>query len=351
MNKGLRVKRSTLMVFTKQFASMLRSQLPLVEILENLSKDTPQKKLKLLIEVISKDVQQGIDLSQALASFPKVFDEVYLSVIRSGLASGRLADAMLQVAEYLRQSDSTSQQVRRAISYPIFIMGAFFLVFNVMVFFILPRFEAIFSSFGSKLPGPTQALLTIGSYWRDYWMWILLGIGGVLMMMLVWVSSQEGRYYWDQYKLRLPLLGNMWRMMALSRFLRTLSVQIKNEVNLLEALLLASSASGNLYIKELLVMIIRDVERGSSIAHAFRKHMVFSGIVMQMISSGEEAGTLDELLLSAAEFFEETLANQISTVVGLVNPILTLMMGLFVAGMMIASFLPIFEMGGIMKSH
>jgi type IV pilus assembly protein PilC len=339
------VKLANLLVFTNQFASMMRSHLPLVTVLENLARETPQKELRETIEEISDGVQSGVDFGDCLAAHPKVFDDVFVNVVRAGMISGKLASSLTQVSEYLEKADAVGRKVKSALSYPIFMLVAFFGVFNAMVFFILPRFAVMFSGSGKELPAPTRILLDIGDVWKENWYFILGGIAILFVAITVWIATQEGRYLWDRFKLNVPIVGNLWRMSALSRFLRTLSVQLHNEVSLLRALQLAASSSGNVYIEESLYHIADDIERGVGISDAFQEYNVFSGIVLQMISAGEEAGTLDELLLSAADYFERLLDNEIGVVTGLINPILTIFMGLGIAGMMVAAFLPVFDMG------
>ena len=343
------IKQSELLIFTNQFASMIRSHLPLVDVLENLAAETPNEALQEVVYTIADDVQSGADLGDAFANYPKLFDDVFISVVRSGMMSGRLAESLTQISDYLVKADETGRKVKGVLSYPIFMMVAFFLVFNAMVFFILPRFEAMFSSFGKELPVPTQILINIGGVWRDNWYFILGAISVFVVSFVVWVATPDGRYVWDEFKLRIPLVGRLWRLSALSRFLRTFAVQLHNEVQLLDALELAASSSGNRYIEESIFLIAQAVERGKGIAESFENHDVFSGIVLQMIAAGEEAGTLDELLLSAADYFERLLDNEIQVITGLINPILTVFMGLSIAGMMVAAFLPVFDMGNAVQ--
>ncbi|MBF0382721.1 MAG: type II secretion system F family protein [Magnetococcales bacterium] len=340
-----KVKTSDVLVFTNQFASMMRSQLSLVKVLENLARETPQKELRETIEDISESVQRGVDFGDCLAGHPKVFDEVFVNVVRAGMVSGKLASSLTQVSEYLEKSDAVGRKVKSALSYPIFMLVAFFGVFNAMVFFILPKFESMFSSFDKELPAPTKILLDIGAFWQANWYLIIGTAFAFFFSITIWIATREGRYIWDRYKLNMPIVGRLWRMSALSRFLRTLSVQLHNEVALLKALQLAASSSGNVFIEESLFQIASDIERGVGLSNAFQEYNVFSGIVLQMISAGEEAGTLDELLLSAADYFERLLDNEIGVVTGLINPVLTIFMGMGIAGMMIAAFLPVFDMG------
>lgn len=343
------VKLSHLLIFTRQFSAMIGSQLQLVYVLQNLARETPQRRLRLTIEDVTDDVQRGVDLSDALAKFPRVFSSIYVNVVRAGMASGQLGDALDQVAQYLERVDELNRKVRTALSYPMFLLLAFFVVFNGMVFGILPQFEKMFESFGKELPPPTRFMLDIGEFYATNWYFILGGAAVTLTSFTFWILSPAGRRIWDQLKLNIPILGRLWRMGTLSRFLRTLAVQMRNYVPLLEALRLSASASGNLYIEEVIYTIADDVERGMGVAKSFREHEVFSGIVLQMIASGEETGSLDELLMSAATYFDSLLRELLNTVTNLINPILTVIVGSGIAGMMIAAFLPVFEISGAVQ--
>lgn len=337
-----------LLVFTNQFSAMIKSQLPLVNVLDNLSEETPHKKLRLAIEDISDQVKHGVDLGDAFEQHDHIFDDIYINVVRSGMLSGNLSSALIQLAEYLSKTEDTSRKIKSALSYPIFMLVAFFLVFNGMIFFILPRFRNMFESFGKELPYATQVLLDIGDFWSANWYLIITGSAITFFTFLFWVNTDDGRYLWDRYKLQIPAIGKVLRMGALSRLLRTLAVQLQNDVPMLDAIRLSASSSGNKYIEELANEIASDIERGEGIAASFRKHEIFSGIVLQMIASGEESSEIDTLLMSAAIYFESLLANTIESATGLINPIMTVLIGLSIAAMMVASFLPVFEMGGAM---
>lgn len=340
------VSNHHVLIFTQQFSSMIRSSLPLVDVLDNLAEETPQRALREVIYDIADDVRSGRDLGEALADHPDAFDDVYVNVVRSGMEAGLLGPALEQIAHYQRVVHETARRVRAALTYPAFVLGAFGVVFNIMVFLILPRFEKMFSSFGRELPAPTVFMLDLGAFWAANW-WLLLGGAAVtIAAFALWLKTYEGRRTWDELKLRIPLLGTLWRMAALAKFLRTFAVQVKNDVPALAALGLAADACGNTYLSEVLYDIADSVERGQGIADSFREYDVFHGIVLQMISSGEEAGVLDELLLSSADYFDSLVQDLIDRITSLINPILTIIVGLGIAGMMIACFLPVFQMGG-----
>lgn len=333
------------LIFTQQFASMVRSNLQLVDVLDNLAAETPQRRLRASVDQIGEDVRRGMDLSDAMALHPRTFDDVYVSVVKSGIESGRLPEALTQIAEYQGVMHEINRKVRSALTYPIFVIAAFIAVFNAQVFFILPRFETMFRNFKQELPWPTRFLLDLGAAWKEHWPLVL----GVLLLIVVafiaWISTHEGRAVWDRVKLSIPIIGPVWRMGALARFLRTLAVQVQNDVAVLDALRLAADAASNIYVREILYDIAADVERGRGIAASFREYRIFHGIVLQMIAAGEEAGTLDELLMSSANYFDSLTQDRLERITGLINPVLTVIVGLAIAGMMVASFLPVFQMG------
>ncbi len=335
------------LIFTQQFAAMIRSNLPLVDVMDNLAEETPQWRLRDAIETVNEDVRRGVDLSTALAAHPHIFDDVYVNVVRAGLESGRLGGALMQIAHYQKVLHETERKLKLALTYPLFIIFAFFCVFNTLVLFILPRFVEIYNRSHRTLPVPTQWLMNIREYWTEYWHLIIGGMVALVVSFAAWLSTAEGRAVWDEVKLKFPIVGPLWRMSALARFLRTLAVQVENDVPVLEALRLAADSAGNVYVCEILHDIADDVERGLGLAESFASHRIFHGIVLQMIASGEEAGILDELLMSSADYFDSLVQDMLDRITSLINPILTVIIGLAVAGMMSASFLPVFELGSM----
>ncbi|MBV9785690.1 MAG: type II secretion system F family protein [Acidisphaera sp.] len=338
-----------LVIFAKQFASMMGSSLQLVTVLDNLARETPQRRLRAAVAEVARQVTTGVDLADALERFPRLFNGVFVGLVRSGIEAGRLAGALNHVVDYLDRLEQVNRRVAGAAVYPIFVLMTFLGVASGMIFFILPKYQVIFRGFGKDLPAPTQFLLDIGDLLKANAAWL----GGVLVLLGLIaasaVSTRNGRLAWDRLKLRLPVLGPVWRLAALARFSRTLAVQVSNHVTVIRALHLAAAAAGNRYVERLVHGIADDVELGASVTRAFKDREIFAGIVLQMIAAGEEAGRLDELLLSAANYFDSLLIQRIETVTGLINPMLTALVGAATAGMMVAAFLPVFDMPGAMQ--
>lgn len=340
------VKLSSLYIFTRQFSAMISGRLHLVVALANLARELPRGKLRDVLEDVTHDVRAGVDMADAMSDHPKVFGRLYVSVVRSGLNSGRLADALQQLSNYLEQKDTVAKKVRAALTYPIFVTGVFIIVFHMMTFVILPRFGKMFSTLGRELPAPTQLMMDLGDTYIANWP--LLVIAGVLLVVLLisWIATESGRMLWDEWKLTIPLMGVVWRLSAFSRFCRTFGVQLRYGIPAVEALRTSADAAANSYISDAIHEIAEQVEAGSSLAQAFRGEDIFGDVVVQMIATGEEAGTLDELLLSASEYFDTILLQRLTGITTMLNPLLTAVVGIGIAGMMVAAFLPVFELSG-----
>jgi type II secretory pathway component PulF len=338
-----------LATFAKQFASMIAGGLQLVAVLEDLARETPHRPLRNAARDVARQVSAGVDLADALERHPRLFDGVFVGLVRSGLESGRLTLALGHVADHLHRVDQTKRKLASATMYPIFVLLTFCAASSGMMFFILPQYESMFSSFGRELPWPTRLLLDIGEVLRHWAPWILGPLVGAALAALVVVANARVRVGWDRMKLGLPILGPVWRLAALARFSRTLAVQTGNQVPVVRAVRLAAAAAGNRHLEQAAAGIADDVERGASVTAAFRQRALFSGLVLQMIAAGEQTGTLDELLTSAATYFDSLLTQRIEAATSLLNPILTAVLGSSVAGMMIAAFLPVFEMPGALQ--
>jgi type IV pilus assembly protein PilC len=338
---------SDLLVFTRQFTAMVRSNLQLVQALESLARETPRRKLRVALTDVLTKVRAGRDFDRALGDHPKIFNSTYVGVVRAGMQSGQLGEALHQVSEYLTSLDRVMTKIRGAMMYPLLLLVSFVGTFHMMVFAILPRFETLFSQYGHALPAPTQFVLSIGHVYAAVWPELLgCAVAGVAGFTW-WVATPKGRLTYDRLKLKIPVIGPLWRLAALARFAHTLGIQVQNSVTLLESIRVAAPACNNKHVEANLRTIASDIERGEGIAQAFVKQELFRGVVQQMISAGEKTGELTEPLKSAATYFETLWVQRLDAVVGLINPALTAIMGLLISGMLIAAFLPVFEVSGI----
>ncbi|MBF0141264.1 MAG: type II secretion system F family protein [Magnetococcales bacterium] len=338
-----------LSLFTIQLSSMVKGQLPLDQVLASLSQETQHKALRAAVEDMTDDVRYGMEFSEALSMHPKIFDDVYVNTVRAGMISGRLDQSLARLSEFLIEKQRVMQQVRQAMTYPSLILFAFIGVFNGMVFVILPRFEQVFASMGKTLPDLTKWVMDIGQNWRESWSSVLLMIVVIIGCWVIMNYLFNGRYLWHRFRGKLPVIGSVWRLAALTAFLKTLGVQLQNEVPLIHSLELAGSNSGNIYLDELVQSITDDVRRGGNLASAIGRHAFFPRIVQQMILTGEQSGNLSELILPTASYYENMLLLRIQTITGLINPVLTITMAIVIGTMMMATFLPVFDLSTAMS--
>ncbi|MBV9549202.1 MAG: type II secretion system F family protein [Alphaproteobacteria bacterium] len=336
-----------LLIFTKQFSAMVRSNLPLVQALDSLSKDSPRRSFRAMLADVLEQVRCGRDFDRALADYPKIFNGTYIGVVKAGMQSGQLGAALQQISEYLDSHDKVLKKVRSALIYPAMLFMSFLVTFHVMIFGILPRFQSLFSSYGKALPAPTQFILDIGAVYAEDWPFI----GGGLVMgglaFFAWVRTPAGRLTFDRLKLNLPLFGHLMRLSAMARFAKTLAIQVQNSVSLIESIRVAAPANNNKYMEWSLMQIADRIEQGENIAQAFQRQELFRGVVQQMISAGEQSGDLATPLTSVSNYFESLWVQKLESVIATVNPLLTATMGFLISSMLIAAFLPVFEVSSL----
>jgi type II secretory pathway component PulF len=346
------VNYGALLIFTSQLSAMVGANLPLVRILDGLSKEALSRGLLHVIRKVKKDVESGVDFGYAISQFPKVFDAIYVNMVKAGMATGKLDRTLRQLTEYMEKTAETKGKLKSAFAYPVFMLGFLAVVFFLMVFKILPTFQKMFASFGDKpLPLPTRLMIASGHFVTNNIHWILLGVLGIVAVVVFVLKNQTTRFYWDKYKLRLPLIGDLLKKGSMGKFLRAFAVLTQSEVLILDSLNLVASAGYNKYLESRILQAAQAIERGASVAGAFMKTGFFPDIVIQMISSGEETGELGDLLESAANFYDDQVEGTIRSIVALINPIITLLVGGMIGLMMVSVFLPIFELGGAIRGR
>ncbi|MFC1821180.1 type II secretion system F family protein [Thermodesulfobacteriota bacterium] len=349
-NDMARVKYNALLMFTNQLSAMISANLPLARVLDGLSKESLSKHLLPIIRKLKDDVESGIDFGYAIAQHPKVFDGIYVNMVKAGMATGQLDRTLQQLTVYMQNIAETRGKLKSAFSYPIFMMSFLVVVFFIMVFKILPMFKSLFESFGShSLPLPTRILMQAGDIVTYNFHWILLTTASVVALIIFILKNPTTRFYWDQYKLKFPLFGDLMKKSSMGKFLRAFSVLTQSEVLILDGLTLVSSAGYNKYLEYQINQVAEMIERGLSVAAAFQKTGFFPDIIVQMISSGEQTGSLGDLLENAANFYDDQVEEVIRSIVTLVNPLVTILSAGMVGMMMIAIFLPIFEMGSAVR--
>ncbi|MBF0146287.1 MAG: type II secretion system F family protein [Magnetococcales bacterium] len=343
-----KVSIRALLFFTRQFSSMVNSHLHLRQILETMANDlSTDKKIRPILKSLSNDIDRGMDLALAMEVHKDVFNKDYISIIRSGVISGKLGVALEHLTRYLSEADQNRSRLLTAISYPVFIFTVFLVMFHILVLFILPRFDHIFKEFGKPLPDLTQWVLTFSRFYLDNIESMAAGAAIPAIVFLTTRIHPQVRLQWDMYKLNLPLLGSLWRLSALYRFLSSLGVQVKNGILIVDAIPLAGSASNNLYLESISRLVQKSIQNGVSVTGSFSPYSLFQGVALQMIRAAEESDSMADPLLSTARHFNELLQSRLHVITELVTPILTIILGMIITAMLVSAFLPIFELGGL----
>ena len=346
------IKSKDLTVFSRQFATMVNSGLSMLRCLYVLEEQTPNKKLAKVIGEIRQDVEAGISLSDALAKHPKVFNRLYVSMVSAGELGGILDEVLNRLATQLEKEDQIRRAVKSAMVYPVVIGTFAVLVLIGMVMFLIPIFAGMYKELGNaQLPLLTRIMMSASGIARSWWGLVVLAA----IIFAVWgfrrlKRTERGRQVWDRFKLRIPMgIGEIIRKLAISRFSRTLGTLITSGVPILQAIDITGQASGNAVIEKAMREVEVSVKEGQSITEPLRKEPVFPPMVTQMISVGEETGSLDAMLSKIADFYEDEVNASVKSLTSILEPILMLFGGALVGTVVISMYLPIFNMMNIVK--
>lgn len=344
-----RIKLTDVAVFSRQFATMINSGLSLLRALHILAEQTENKALAEVANQVRIDVEKGASLSAALAKHPKAFNRLYIAMVRAGEIGGVLDSVLLRLAETIEKQVELRRKVRSAMTYPLVVAVLVFLILTAMLLFIIPMFEDLYAELGGTLPAPTQLLINISKIARKFWFVIIGGEIGGAFAFRRWINSEEGRKKWDAIKLKMPIFGPLVRKTALARFTRTLSALVRSGVPILESLDIVAETSGNHVVATATRDTQTAVKRGEPISRKLQDHPVFPPMVVQMMAVGEETGALDEMLDKIADFYDQEVEATVDALTSLIEPLLIVVMGVAVGGMVIALYMPMFNIIKLIK--
>jgi type IV pilus assembly protein PilC len=347
---GTGVKTSDITVFSRQFATMIGAGLSLTKCLSILGQQTESAALRIIINQIARDVESGQSLSDAMSKHPKVFPPIFVNMVRSGETGGVLDEVLNRVADHFEREAMIRGRIKSAMTYPI-AMGALVLIILIaMLLFVVPTFQTMFKSMGGELPAPTAFLVAISEGSRGLpGLIFLISVIAITVTFRWWKSTPEGLYTWDSIKLRMPVFGKLIRKMALSRFTRTFGTLVAAGVPILAALDIVGTTSGNEVISRAVRKVRSAIKEGETIAKPLGENPVFPAMVVQMISVGEETGALDAMLSKVAEFYDEEVTAGVEGLTSLIEPLMMATLGLVVGGVVIALYLPMFEVINLVK--
>lgn len=341
---GGRIKRKEITAFTREMAALLEASIPIPQALDGLGEEEENPALRSVIRQISDSVKKGAALSAAMDEHPRLFNKLYVSMVRVGEEAGALQKVMTDLAGLLEHEDEVRGEVVAAVSYPCFVLGFGIFTVALLLTVVLPRLFTMLREMLTVLPLPTLILLKFSEFLQSYWPWVLITGGGLVFGLRAYLRSPKGSEAWDGSKLRWPVLGSIFRAAALNRFSRTLGTLVKSGVSLLPALKIVENTIGNLLLARLIARVSEETRGGDSFATPLRKLGIFPKTIIQMINVGEETGRLDEMLLKIADIEERQMRARIRTLISLLAPALILVVGAIVGFLVIALLLPIFKM-------
>jgi type IV pilus assembly protein PilC len=342
--RGKSVSAKNLAVFTRQFSVMIDAGLPLVQCLEILGTQEEDKNFASVILATRTDVESGASLADAMKKHPKAFDPLFTNMIAAGEAGGILDTILKRLATYIEKAVKLRGQVKSAMIYPIAVVVIAVVVVGVILWKVIPTFANLFAGLGAELPLPTRIVIAASNGLVRFMPFILVGIGVAAFAFRAYYNSPNGRRVIDAITLKLPVLGPLMRKIAVARFCRTLSTLLASGVSILEALDITARTAGNAIIEEAIMATRKSIEGGETIAAPLKETKVFPSMVVQMISVGEATGALDTMLGKIADFYEEEVDTAVAGLLTLLEPIMIFFLGVVVGGIVIAMYLPIFDL-------
>lgn len=345
--KTYKLDLGELALFTSQLASLLQAGLPLVSCLEALQDQTEDQIFRIVIRDVRNDIATGTSFSAAVKKFPNSFNSLFISMVEAGEASGGLAEILGKVAAYFESTVKLTKKVKSAMTYPIAVIGLAIALVNVLLIFVIPVFAEMFKDFGAKLPAPTQLLIDVSNFLKAWWWAIGLGCYGGWVFLNKYTATPAGRRQKDQFLVRAPIFGNLVHKIALSRFCRTYATLMRSGVPILRTLEIVSAASGKVQVEDACVEIARHVSQGGQVSEVMAANPFFPPMMKHMVKAGESTGNVDGMMNKIADFYDTECDATVAALTSLIEPLLIVFLGVVVGGIVMAMFLPIFQLGAV----
>lgn len=342
-----KVKMRDVMIFTRQFSTMIDAGLPLVNCLEILSNQQENKAFKSILRDTNSAVQTGSTLSEALKKYPKVFDDLYCNLVAAGEAGGILDTILQRLANYIEKNEKLKSQIKGAMMYPIIVTVVAVLVIAVIMIFVIPVFSSMFADFGQALPILTQMVINLSNFIKSNIIYMIIALGIFLFVLKRFINTDRGRVIFDRFSLQMPVFGDLLRKVAVAKFTRTLSTMMSSGVPIMSSLDIVARTAGNKIVEEAIMDTRVAISEGRSIADPLMESGVFPSMVIQMISVGEEVGALDSMLEKIANFYDDEVDAAVEALTSLIEPMLMVFLGGAIGTLVIAMYLPIFKMASI----
>lgn len=342
-----KVKLVDLTVFTQQLSSMLGAGLPLVSALEALQEQTEDPVFQIVIRNVKQDISSGTSFSEAVRKYPRAFPNLFISMVEAGEASGGLAEILAKVAIYFEDTVTLMKKVKGAMTYPVAVIGMATALVQVLLIFVIPVFAEMFESFGKELPAPTQLLIDLSNFLKSYILFLIAGGVGLFMLIKKLAATPRGRIVKDKFFFRVPILGNLLQKVALSRFCRTYAILLRSGVPILRCLEIVSSASGNTFIESACREITRNISQGGQLSDVVANLSYFPPTVKHMARAGEQTGNVDGMMNKIGDFYDAEIQTTVDSLTSLMEPILICVLGIVIGSIVMAMFLPIFNLASV----
>lgn len=338
------VKRKDVAVFTRQFSVMIDAGLPLVQCLEILAGQQPNKVFAAILTEIRQDVESGSTLADAMRKHPKAFDDLYANMVAAGEAGGILDTILQRLSTYIEKIVKLKAAVRSALIYPISVICIACIVVWVILTFVIPVFADLFLGLGATLPLPTRIVIALSNFLRSWWWLLIGGIVGSIMSLRAYYKTEKGRFVIDNLMLKAPVIGLLLKKIAVARFCRTLGTLTSSGVPILDGLDITARTAGNAVIEQAIQTVRRAVEQGKTISEPLAQVKVFPSMVVQMVAVGEQTGAMDTMLSKIADFYEDEVDEATQNLLSLLEPLIILFLGTVIGGIVIAMYMPMFSL-------
>jgi len=348
MSAGRSIKPKDMAIFTRQLATMMKAGVPLLQAFDIVGRGNPNPSVTRLLNDIRTDVETGTSLSVAFRKYPLYFDALYCNLVEAGETAGILDQLLDRLAVYMEKTEAMKSKIKSALMYPISVLVVAFVVTAVIMIFVVPAFKEVFSNFGADLPAPTLAVIAISEIFVQYWWLIFGGIGGgFYFFMQSWRRNVKMQQFMDRLLLKMPIFGVLVDKACTARWTRTLSTMFAAGVPLVEALDSVGGASGNWVYESATLKIQQEVSTGTALTAAMTNANLFPSMVLQMCAIGEESGSIDHMLGKAADFYESEVDDMVAGISSLMEPIIIVILGTVIGGIVVAMYLPIFKLGQV----
>ena len=346
---GEKLKARDLSVFTRQFATMIDAGLTIVQCLDIQTQQSESKVLRNTLRAIKQDVEGGSTLAEALRKHPKIFDDLYVNMVEAGEAGGVLNAILNRIALFIEKANKLKKKVKGAMIYPCTIIVVAIVVVAILLIFVIPVFAELYGSMGKALPAPTQITINISNWVRANCLYMVFAIVGIIIAIRFYYQTENGRMNIDRLLLRLPVVGDLLRKVAVARFSQNMAILLSSGVPILDGLAITARTAGNRVIEKAIMESRVSISQGRTVAEPLRESKIFPPMVCQMVAVGEHTGGLDNMLRKVAELYEDEVDDAVANLTALMEPMIMVILGVILGGLVISMYLPIFQLGSVVS--